>query len=421
MFIKTVSILVVALAYNTSAASCGNHGATRCLSANGLGSAFVKCEYGVEVEYECEGSTLCYGSGTSGIMCIAKPQASKRQTTSSSTFGGYEGSINQLIDGVNGNTNSLNSWLKNARASMFTDKNAISNVAAAMNKGIIAKSANIGNGINNLKNLRTTAAGQTTIINNAKKFMVAATANKNDFGYFMNDISNNAANSVANRQGLSSMLTNTYASGKNPITAAGQNSVVSALNNLRAITSIYTPRTFGAIFKGGLLPATIGPQLYRGTNGDVNATDAMFTSLLSQLKGRTSGLAGFYTAAAVTSNKVAANVNPGVISKVLGKYRSSNPSGVGLADTINGVANVFANVGTKYNAQVSQIVNQYTRDAEVICPGCGAPPECNCNDEDFNALLLSILLLLSAGLIGTPSTSCCYTSKNLFAARSLVA
>ncbi|OMJ29047.1 hypothetical protein AYI69_g1461 [Smittium culicis] len=421
MLIKTVSILVVALAYNTSAASCGNHGATRCLSANGLGSTFVKCEYGVEVEYECEGSNLCYGSGTSGVMCIAKPQASKRQTSSSSTFGGYEGSINQLIDGVNGNTNSFNSWLKSARAAMFTNKNAISNVATAMNKGIIAKSSNIGSGINNLKNLRTTAAGQNTIITNARKFMVAATANKNDFGYFMSDISNNAANSVVNRQGLASMLTNTYSAGKNPITAAGQNSVVSALNNLRAITSIYQPKTFGAIFKGGLLPATIGPQLYRGTNGDVNATDAMFTSMFSQLKGRTSGLAGFYTAAAVTSNNVAANVNSGVISKVLGKYRSSRPTGVGLADTINGVANVFANVGTRYNTQVSQIVNRYSADSEVICPGCGAPPDCNCNDEDFNALMLSILLLLSAGLIGTPSTSCCYSSKNLFAARSLVA
>ncbi|OMJ20306.1 hypothetical protein AYI70_g4194 [Smittium culicis] len=421
MLIKLSSVLLFVSAYSTSAASCGNHGATRCLNANGVSASFVKCEYGVEVQYECEGRNLCYGSGTSGVMCIEKPLASKRQTTSSSTFGGYESSMNLLIDGINGNTNSLNTWLKNARSAMFTDRNSISNVATAMNRGIAAKATLIGNGINGVNNLRKTASGQNAIIASAKKFMIAASSNKNDFGYFMSELSNNAANSVTNRQGLSSMVTKTYSTGNNPLSSSAQSSVVSALNNLRAITTIYHPSTFGAIFRGSMLPSTLGPQIYRGTNGDANATDAMVASMMTQLKGRTSGMAGFYTAAAVVSNNVAANANANIIQTIVNKYKSGRPTGVGLADSINGIANVFANVGTKYNTQINSIVNQYSRDSGVICEGCGAPPDCGCNDNNFNALVIAILLLIISGMITTPSSSCCYSSKNLFATRSLIA
>ncbi|OMJ22165.1 hypothetical protein AYI69_g5501 [Smittium culicis] len=421
MLIKTSLFLLSVNAYTVFSASCGNHGAARCLQANGISQNYVKCEYGVEVEYECESGNLCYGSGTSGVMCIEKPLASKRQSESTSTFGGYESSIIQLIEGFNGNVNSLNAWLISARSAMFIDKNAIYNVAVAMNKGMSIKSTSIGNGINNLKNLRTTPEGQTTIINNARKFMTAAIANKNDIGYFMSDVSNNAAISDLSRQGLSSMITNLYATGKNPITAAGQNSVINALNNLRAITTIYQPRTFGSIFRGGLLPATVGPQLYKGANGDYNSTDAMVTSMLSQLKGRTSGMSGFYAASVVVSNNVARNINPNIIATILNRYRSKNTSGVGLADTINGIANVFSNINTRYNSQVTQIVRAYSSDSDVLCPGCETPPDCGCTDDNFNALVLAILLLVASGLIGAPTTSCCYSSSNLFASRSLVA
>ncbi|OMJ20941.1 hypothetical protein AYI69_g6027 [Smittium culicis] len=421
MLIKLSSVLIFVSAYNASAASCGNHGATRCLSANGISASFVKCEYGVEVQYECDGRNLCYGSGTSGVMCIEKPLASKRQTISSSTFGGYESSMNQLIDGINGNTNSLNMWLKSARTAMFTDRNAIANVATAMNRGISAKASSIGNGINSVNNLRNTASGQNTIIANARKFMVAASANKNDFGYFMSDLSNNAATSVSNRQGLSSMVTNTYSTGRNPLSSSAQTSIVSALNNLRAITTIYHPSTFGAIFRGDMLPSKLGPQIYRGTNGDANATDAMVASMMTQLKGRTSGLAGFYTAAAVVSKNVASNANANIIQTIVNKYKSGRPSGVSMADSINGIANVFANVGTRYNTQINSIVTQYTRDSGVICEGCGAPPDCGCNNNNFNALVIAILLLIISGMITTPSSSCCYSSSNLFATRSLIA
>ncbi|OMJ25890.1 hypothetical protein AYI70_g590 [Smittium culicis] len=421
MLIKTSVFLLSVYAYTASTASCGNHGAARCLQANGLSQTYVKCEYGVEVEYECESGNLCYGSGSSGVLCIEKPLASKRQTASTSSFGGYERNIIQLIEGINGNSNSLNSWLISARSAMFTNKNAISDVAEAMNKVLSIKFTTIGNGINDLKDLRTTAAGQTKIINNAKKFMVAAIPNKNDFGYFMNDISNIAATSDISRQGLSSMITNLYKTGDNPITAAGQNSVIAALNNLRAISTIYHPKTFGAIFRGGLLPATIGPQLYKGTNGDSNSTDAMIASMLSQLEGRTSGMAGFYAASVVVCNNIAGNVNPGIIKSILDKFKSKNNSGVGLADTINGVANVIGSIGTRYNSQFNQIVATYSTNSGILCPGCGAPPDCGCDNDNFNALVLAILLLVASGLFATPTTSCCYTSSNLFASRSLVA
>ncbi|OLY80319.1 hypothetical protein AYI68_g5587 [Smittium mucronatum] len=420
MFIKSFSLLVAIFSYTASAGSCGNHGAARCVSANGVSSSFVKCEYGNEVTYNCADDRMCYGSGVSGVMCIKKSLASKRQTTSSSTFGGYEANMNQLIDGMNGNVNSLNTWLNSARQSMFTNKNSIPNMAAAMNKGIKAKSSTIGSGINNALNMRTTTAGRTTIIQNARKFMGAANSNQNDIGYFFSDLTNNAALYPTARTGIAQMMTNTYSTSKNPVTASGQNNVVSALTNLQAATLIYQPTTFGAIFRNGLTPSQLGPQLYRSTNGDANSTDALLVSAMKQVQGRTSGLAGYFAAAARTSNSVAANVSPAIITNVLNRYRTVKPTGVGLADTINGVANAFVKIGTKYNTQVSNIVNTYSADDTVLCPGCGAPPDCGCNDSNFNGLLLSVLLLLIASLTTSPSSGCCYSSSSVFTTRALM-
>ncbi|OLY82991.1 hypothetical protein AYI68_g2880 [Smittium mucronatum] len=420
MFIKFISALIAIFAYSTSAGSCGNHGAARCVSANGSSPSFVKCEYGNEVTYNCADDRMCYGSGVSGVMCIKKSFASKRQTTSSSTFGGYESNINQLIDGINGNVNSLNSWINSARQSMFTNKNSIPSMAAAMNRGINTKSSAIGSGINGALNMRTTTAGRASIIQKARKFMGAANTNQNDIGYFFSDLTNNAALNPTARIGVAQMMTNTYSTSKNQVTAAGQNSVVSALTNLQAATLIYHPSTFGSIFRNGLTPSQLGPQLYRATNGDSNSTDAMLVSAMKQVQGRTSGLAGFYAAAARTSNTVSANVSPAIINNVLNRYRTVRPSNVGIADTINGIANAFVKIGKKYNAQVSNIISAYSSNGNVICPGCGPPPDCGCTDSNFIALLIAIIILLITTLIITPSTGCCYSSSSIFTTRALM-
>ncbi|OLY80573.1 hypothetical protein AYI68_g5329 [Smittium mucronatum] len=420
MFIKSASAIIAIFAYSTSAGSCGNHGAARCVSANGSSSSFVKCEYGNEVTYNCADDRMCYGSGVSGVMCIKKNLASKRQTTSSSTFSGYEANMNQLIDGMNGDVNSLNTWLNSARQSMFTNKNTIPNIAIAMNKGINAKSSAIGNSINNALDMRTTTAGRTAIIKNAKKFMGAANSNQNDIGYFLSDLTNNAALNPNARVGLAQMMTNTYATSRKAITPAGQNNVISALTNLQAATLIYQPSTFGSIFRNGLTPSQLGPQIYRASNGDANGTDAMLVSAMKQVKGRTSGLAGFYAAAARPSNKVASNVSPAIINNVLNRYRTVRPSNVGIADTINGIANAFVKIGTKYNSQVDAIVRNYSDDEDVICPHCDPPSDCGCTDSNYNGLLLSVLLLLIASLTTSPSSGCCYSPKSVFTTRALM-
>ncbi|OLY80932.1 hypothetical protein AYI68_g4967 [Smittium mucronatum] len=412
MFINIVSVLLTAVAIS-SATTCSNSGAERCISSNGSSASYARCEFGNEVTYQCSEDSKCYGNGLTAIMCIDKPKVSKRQTSTSGDFGGYEPQINSFLAGMSGDASQLSNLINNARSSLYTNKNAIPNMSRALNGGLTKNSKSIASTLSSAPGKLSTTAGKTTAINGAKSFAGSLSQNQNSVSYLFTDVANVAATDSTSRQALSMLVGNTYGinSGNTYKSASNVYAVQNSINYLSGVLNKYYPTTLGPTFSGSRSAGNIANTITQISNGNVNATDVLFSGIISNLKGRTSHITGFVAGATAATKQMMAYATPARMNTLQANYGDTS-SVLDLVNSLLGAGKFFTKKGSAYNAQIVALLQTYLSTMQTC--GCGTG-----DDDSFNSLIALITALI--GLITiAPSTSCCYgnNASNIFA-RSL--
>ncbi|PVU88456.1 hypothetical protein BB559_005562 [Furculomyces boomerangus] len=388
MFIKSISIAILSLASVSFAGTCTNDGAERCLQANGLGRAYAKCESGNQVVYNCDASESCYGNG-------------------------YEGSMNLFLEGINGNANSLNQFITNARTSLFTDPNAITQFSNAFSGGIANNKQRLVTGYTSTLNQLSSSTGQNQVISAARKFMGAASQNNNGLGFLATDLATNSLKSKDNLSGFASLITTGI---KSTTPNASQDSAAiadtqRALSNLNLVLNMYYPTTLGKVFTGNFAPKSLATNLRMATNGNVNATSSALGTLLGGINGYQQYTSGFVGGALTASNTMSANVNTAILNRIFAAYKPRTQSTSTVTNFINGAANAVAVMKNRAAGPITSAFSLFRSNIPNNC-GCTDTPTYN------NFMLIGVLVILSS--LVTPASSCCYPNTVQLAIRSLV-
>ncbi|PVV03789.1 hypothetical protein BB560_001724 [Smittium megazygosporum] len=347
-------------------------------------------------------------------MCIDAVAFKKRQANPGSVFGGYEPLINNFNNGMFGDASSFGNFVNTMRSIMFTDKNALGDVAGSIGAGVKTSASAIASNAVDIGDLFSSTTGISNVISGAKNFQRSLNQNKAGYANLVADTATNSKSNPSNLNGVSGLVTNTYtaaASGVSDSTSIASNEATRALNNMNLAFNMYYPNTLGKLFQGNLDPSIAGKSFAASSAGDNNATSSLFRSLVEKTNDGQQFISPFTAAGVQLTDSISAYASVDRVSNVLTKYRSINPSTSNTVNVMNGVANAAISSRGAYRGAIDNSMIAYTTDTAGSGCGCG-------NSDSFSGFL-AILATLSISQLLVPSGGCCHPNSAAVFARSL--
>ncbi|PVU88968.1 hypothetical protein BB561_005631 [Smittium simulii] len=390
------------------AVDCSNEGLKRCAEPNGKSARFFECSNGKEVESTCKTGETCHGNGDTSTMCINVPAFKKRQKLMKrdTAFGGYEPLVNEFNGGMYGDAQSFNKFCTNMRSMMFVDKNSLGDVTGSVGNGVRNNRSKIGQNSQDIGKLSQTTQGQNTLIKGAKSFSNSLNQNKAEYSYLVADVATNTKHNKQGRDGLSSVMTNTFTATADGASGGSQISGVEtkqALTNLDFALNAHYPGTLGKVFSGNLSPDNLGNNVAALSSGNSNGTANIFGSLVANTKEGTEYLAPFTAGAVQLTDSTAQYASASRMNSVFRKYQPSSISSSSTVNILNGAANAAVNSKGKFRSSLDNSMIAYKSTVDNN--------KCGCGNSDAYGSMMAMSAALAMTQMAAPSGSCCFPSR----------
>ncbi|PVU93648.1 hypothetical protein BB561_003146 [Smittium simulii] len=395
-------ILLASVVSGAFGGECANQGIEKCQDISGTSPNIIVCDLGREIIKKCPQGELCYGSGRSEILCI-NPKKSiplAKRSDNSDPFGEYSTGINDFLKGMNGDAVTFKKFIKTCISAMFTNKDAVQDMSASLNRGLGQSKKYIGENSKDLSEALSTSKKTYDSIYKARLFTNSINSNLGDFSYLVYDVGTTVSNNGGAREGLAGAITTGYTavSDYNPKERFIYDQTYKALLGFSKALNQFYPKTLGKVMYGDLAPEKLVYYLDAASKGNTNGTANVMSSVFNTIAPGHDYMPAFTHSAGKLGKKIAYSLNPTIVKNVMNKYKPTKPHKNAYVNIIIGATNAIVKTKGKYEAEILSSYKIYFKNVE---------PDCGCKNETIFAQLYYYLALLCLSVLVTPTGACC--------------